>query len=262
MEWNEGFTVGEVGGLAVATATALPPCPFCSGDGRRLLDVSGVSRLYRCRCQKLPDRIVVFNEAMLPARHATCTMESFNVGLARATWGAVRKWIDTFRPAPDQLGLVISGEPGRGKTHLLAAAVRELVFRHGTPTRFVEFSHLIANIREGYDRKVGEAGLLGPLVRVPALAIDELGKGRGSDFETTILDEIISRRYNSAPGPLLATTNFPLKARPRKEGDSLSTGAIPCLAERLGDRVWSRLKESVVFIEAVGDDFRITKGRK
>lgn len=262
MEWNEGFTIVEEGGFAVAKIAGGAPCPFCAGAGRRVLDVDGVPRMYRCRCQKLPDRATLFNEAHIPAKHAGCTMESFKQELARPTFVAVRKWLDAYKPGPDQHGLVLSGEPGRGKTHLLAAVVRELVFRHGTPSRFVEFSHLIANIREGYDRSVGEARLLGPLVRVPVLAIDELGKGRGSDFESNILDEIVSRRYNAHPGPLLATTNFPLKAKPRKEGDSLSTGAMPSLAERLGERVWSRLKESTVFVESVGDDYRITKGRK
>ncbi|MSQ03424.1 MAG: ATP-binding protein [Myxococcales bacterium] len=262
MEWTEGYTVAESGGLAVATANAGAPCPFCEGQGRRSLAVEGVTRVYRCRCQKLPDRCALFAAVQLPARHAACTMETFKAELARPTWVAVRRWLDVFHGRGDQQGLVISGEPGRGKTHLLAAAAREITFRYGVGVRFVEFSHLIASIREGYDRHVGEARLLGPLVHVPCLAIDELGKGRGSDFETTILDEIVSRRYNAHVGPLLATTNFPLRAaRPRRDNDSLSTNALPTLAERLGDRVWSRLQESCVFVDAVGDDYRITRGR-
>ncbi len=274
MEWNEGFDIGEVAGLAVARTAAEGPCPFCHGEGRRAVEVEEktvsrdargkevvstekVRRVYRCRCQRVPDRVALYNAAELPARHAHCTMETFKAELARPTWSAVRKWLDTYQGGPEQLGLVLSGAPGRGKTHLLAAVVRELTFRYGASVRFIEFSHLIASIREGYDHDVGEARLLGPLVRVPVLAIDELGKGRGSDFESTILDEIVSRRYNGHAGPLLATTNFPLVARPKKENDSLSTGAMPSLAERLGERVWSRLKESCLFVEATGEDYRV-----
>lgn len=274
MEWTEGFTIGEEGGIAVARVNAGAPCPYCEGEGRRAVEVdekvvsrdaSGkehttvekVRRVFRCRCQRVPDRVLLYNAAELPARHAHCRMETFKAELARPTWSAVRRWLDQYHGGPDQLGLVISGEPGRGKTHLLAAIVYELVFRYGTSVRFVEFSHLIASIREGYDHDVGEARLLGPLVRVPVLAIDELGKGRGSDFESTILDEIVSRRYNAHAGPLLATTNFPLVGRGKKEGESLSTGAMPSLAERLGERVWSRLKESCLFVEATGEDYRI-----
>ena len=239
-----------------------PACELCGGEGRRAIERDGVRRVGRCVCQRLPDRVALYNAAGVPAKHAACTMESFRVELSRPTFVAVRRWTDAFVPGSQGPGLILAGEPGRGKTHLLAAVVRELVFRHGVAVKFIEFSHLLANIREGYDRKEGEARLLSPLVRAPVLAIDELGKGRGSEFETTVLDEIVSRRYNAQAGPLLATTNFPLRvARARRESDSLSTMVLPTLSERLGERVWSRLKENSALVEAVGDDFRITRGK-
>lgn len=138
--------------------------------------------------------------------------------------------------------------------------LREIVFRHGIAARFVEFTHLLASIREGYDRNESEAKLLGPLVRVPLLVIDELGKGRGTEFERKTLDDIISRRYNSRSGPIIATTNFPPRApKTRQEGDSLATGVVTTLPEVLGERVWSRVVEGHKFVEAVGDDFRAVK---
>ncbi len=250
------------GGFAVAELIPGPPCELCRGEGRRVVERHGIRRVGRCVCQRLPDRVALYNAAGVPAKHANCTLESFRVELARPTWVAVRRWTDSFEPGGGQSGLILAGEPGRGKTHLLAAVVRELVFRYGVAVKFVEFSHLLANIREGYDRKEGEARLLSPLVRAPVLAIDELGKGRGSDFETAVLDEIVSRRYNAQAGPLLATTNFPLRApRARRESDSLSTMVLPTLSERLGERVWSRLKEACHLVEAAGDDYRITKGK-
>lgn len=262
MEWTEGYVVDPVDGLATARCTAEGTCPLCGGAGRRSYEVDGVLRTGRCRCQRVPDRVKLFNGAGIPAKHAGATMESFRAELARPTWAAVRGFIDGYRPGADVQGLVIFGAPGRGKTHLLCAVVRELVFRHGVAARFVEFSHLLASIREGFDHKVSESRLVDPLVRVPVLAVDELGKGRGTDWEQSILDLLVSRRYNAHSGPLLATTNFPPRApRARRDHDSLATGAVTTLPEVLGDRVWSRIAENVKFVEAGGDDYRVSRGR-
>ncbi len=262
MEWTEGWAIEEEGGLSRARVLDSGACPHCNGTGRRAFTLDGVSRVGRCRCQRLPDRAKTYNEAAIPARHAACTMENFRAELARPTWAAVRGWLDGYRPGGDMQGLVIFGPPGRGKTHLMAAVIRELVFRHGVPTRFVEFTHLLAAIREGFEHNHSEARLVAPLVRVPVLAIDELGKGRGTDWEKDVLDQLITRRYNAHPGPILATSNFPPRApRARRDNDSLSTGTVATLPEVLGERVWSRLAESVKFVEAGGDDYRITRGR-
>lgn len=259
---GEDYVVEQVDGWAVARAALPAGCPFCEGTGRKTLEKDGITRVYKCRCQRLPDRIALFNAAKIPARHADCTLGSFKAldGAKNARGGAVG-WLGRFRPGEENTGLVFHGGPGRGKTHLLAALVRALIFDHGVEARFVEFTHLLAEIKEGYDRGAGEAKLLGPLTRVPVLAIDELGKGRKTDFELQIIDEIVTRRYN-ARGTILATTNFPETRKAGEvRGDSLSVAGAETLAERLGDRVYSRLKETTQFIAVVGEDYRFTKGR-
>lgn len=259
MEWNEGFFIEADGHFATARLLPRPPCGFCGETGRRIMEMDGVSRVARCRCQKLPDRIDLFNHVRIPAKYARCTMENFKTELdgTRPGWLYVRGWLDRYKPGKENPSLIIYGKPGRGKTHLLCGALRELVFRHGVACRFVEFTHLLSDLRDAIGRRSTEETTLMPLVRTPVLAIDELGKGRRTDFEMSVIDEIITRRYN-ARATILATTNFPLQ-REGQASSSLATGDAETLAERLGDRVFSRLKETSAFVPAMGEDFRVVR---
>lgn len=257
MAKDEGFVVEGDGLYATARLSPRLPCPFCGGSGRREMEINGAVRVGRCRCQQLPDRIALFNSARIPARHAANSLHSFKpAGGSAVPLTQVRAWLGSFHP--DGPGLVLHGLPGRGKTHLLTAILRELVFHHGQQVRFIEFSHLVSDVREGISRRLPDSEAMGPAVRVPVLAIDELGKGRKTDFEEAIIDEIVSRRYN-ARRMILATTNFPISG-----GGGATNLSIPgqeTLAERLGDRVYSRLREVCRFVEVVGEDHRIVRAR-
>lgn len=264
MGWAEGFEIVAEGEWAIARLLPRDVCPHCGGVGRREVDMNGVRRVGKCRCQRLPDRIALWNAASVPARHAACTMETFReVPGAGNAWRQTRSWLDAFRPREENPGLVLVGEPGRGKTHLLVGTLRELVFRYGVSVRFLEFTHLISRIKEGIGRGDSSATALSPLVHPEVLAVDELGKGLNTAWENTIIDELVSRRYN-ARRVLLGTTNFPLM---RKEGekkrthDTLAAPGVELLSERLGDRVFSRLRETVRFVPVLGEDYRSTGGR-
>ena len=89
----------------------------------------------------------------------------------------------------------------------MIGAIKLLIFNHGLRVRFVEFSRLLSSLRDGYSRGLSDSQMLDELVTIPILAIDELGKGRVSDWELTIIDELISRRYN-AMKPIIGTTNY------------------------------------------------------
>ena len=100
------------------------------------------------------------------------------------------------------------------------------------------------------------------------LAIDELGRGRGSPFEMETLDELIARRYNSGLTTIVAT-NFSLERErspsPGPRGFKAPAQALEeredLLVERIGERIYSRLCEMCDFVSlpARTDDFRRTK---
>jgi DNA replication protein DnaC len=258
---GEGYVVEPGGAHAVARlCDCVPACALCGGSGLRAVEQGGQRRTGRCRCQRLPDRIILFNRAAIPSRHANSRFESFDIKWNPRAVRALhfsRAWAEAFRPTEENRGLVLCGDVGRGKTHLMVAVLRQLVMRHGVEVRFVEFSHLLSELKAGFDEGIGESTTLGPLVSVPVLAIDELGRGRGTDWERTIIDAIVSKRYN-ALRTLLATTNFsPKGAIGQIETNLALPSPVATLGDRLGDRVFSRLKEMCTFMPVEGEDCRI-----
>ena len=76
-------------------------------------------------------------------------------------------------------------------------------------------------------------------------------------IEGTIVDELVSRRYNAA-ATILATTNYePRPATGRAANNfAQASDSAPSLVDRIGDRVYSRLRETCDFVPCVGPDYR------
>lgn len=266
---GDGYGVARAGAYAVAhPCSCLVACPDCRGTGFVATSDQPRAPRRRCRCQGLTSRIAAFNEAHIPARHATSTRSGFKAtGPRTSGFVKVADWLTRFDPTGENRGLVLWGEVGRGKTHLAVAVLRELAFTRGVRVKFVEFSHLLADLRAGFDVGRGMAPLMDPLVKVDVLAIDELGKGLRTDFELNVVDELISRRYN-AMKPILATTNYaprPATGRVTANPAEVALGqvALPSLEDRVGERVFSRLRETADFVELRGDDWRVqNRGRR
>jgi DNA replication protein DnaC len=239
-------------------------CPRCEGLGRVTATVEGVVTLGRCRCQQRVDRCAIFNRAHIPGRYAKTTLVSFASGANRISdmeksraLAEVFTWMNGFDPKGESRGLILHGPVGRGKTHLLVGVLRTLIFSHGVQARFIEFSRLLGMLKEGYSAGRSDSRVLSELAQVPVLGIDELGKGRLTDWELTVIDEVISRRYNGL-GCTLGTTNY-TPAAPSGNGPAnlaRDENKVQTLGDRVDARVYSRLREMCDFAEVGGVDYR------
>lgn len=262
---DKGYLVRPVGEYAVAErCECRVQCARCGGSGRVLAMVDGLQVMGRCACQRLLDRVGLWNSAAVPARHAGSTLESYSAGALRhkdhekfQALTELSRWKESFKGEGGARGLVLYGAVGRGKTHLLVSLLRVLIFDQGVSARFIEFSRLLGILKEAYDKGQSDRSVMNELVSVPLLAIDELGKGRLSDWELTVVDELISRRYN-AMATTLGTTNYPPNAATGEGPPNLAQGVrlTQSLGDRVGDRVYSRLAEMCDFVEVGGLDFR------
>ncbi len=145
--------------------------------------------------------------------------------------GGIRRDLIAPYLAPDFVGsgrnLVLSGKPGRGKTHL-AIAIAVAAIQHGSDARFITAAHLIDDLTAA-----AAAGQLQaraePLVAAKVLVIDELGYLPHAQDAANVLYTVIDARYLRRR-PTVFTTNKPL----RQWGTVLHDND---LAEALLDRI-------------------------
>ncbi len=242
-------------------------CQRCHGTGRLFQEREGALFAELCTCRSRKRRVELYNRANIPRHFCGKGFGSFQT---YDTLGAVLKRVESFAEGYPNFGkgVLLYGTPGTGKTHLLTAALQHLTLDRGVPARYVEFSFLVSEIKEAFMRNVSALVALAPLADVEVLAIDELGKGRSTEFEREVLDELISRRYNANRTTLFAT-NF--NAAPRKSGPTSGGWSNPLqvareglidqhLQERVGDRTFSRLAEMAEAIQVSARDRRLPPG--
>jgi DNA replication protein DnaC len=240
-------------------ATDIGVCELCRGSGLQRNTVQENGRTYDtvlpCVAKKLQQRCEIVNAAQLPAVHVKSTFATYKFASSQQQHARLLMEKLAFQ-WPQNKGVILAGPVGTGKTHLLVAALRHLSLEHSVRVAYVELSLLYAQIRRGFQDGKSGGEIIGPLSQIEVLAIDELGKGRGSAFELETLDELIARRYNAGKVTLFAT-NYSLKAPEEKlqrgivsTADLLDAGKDSrLLCDRVGDRIYSRLIAMCDFVE-------------
>lgn len=269
---DRGYLFAPTGERARAELCACQnACRLCGGSGRIVQSKDGALFASPCRCRAAARRVALYNQAGIPRHFCDKGFDRFRV-YEPDQERALRAVTSFALGYPkERKGLCLWGKPGTGKTHLLCAALQHLTLEKGVPSRFVEISFLFSEIREAFNRNISALVALAPLAEVEVLAIDEIGKGRGTPWEQEVLDELLGRRYNADRTTLFATNcNVSFGAKELKadggfvrlgaHGDDENAPREQDLRVRIGDRSFSRMAEMVQFHHIVARDRRIPVG--
>lgn len=264
---GRGYHIRKKGAFAEGVlCDCVQQCLGCHGKLNHLSDNSAVA----CQTPSPKAIINIINDSELPARYYQADFASFAnlTGNALEQMQVIQRWAKNFER--EKKGLLISGPVGVGKTYLLACIIKELATK-GIRCQFIDFFQLINAVKGAYSDQKSDQSLLTPLINADVLVVDELGKGRNTEFELTILDQLIMGRYNQDK-ILVASTNYSLGDMPlrknmseylgdlddptKKKDQKFSPEQFGYLEERVESRIFSRLRETTQQVTLMGDDFR------
>ncbi|MEM5008352.1 ATP-binding protein [Priestia megaterium] len=157
---------------------------------------------------------------------------------------AAMEYVKTFSElnAETRYNLLIMGNPGAGKTHLVTAISRTLK-EQGFCVAQLTTGRLLSKIKSTYHKGSvrTEEEIFDDLRRFDLLVLDDLGSEARSkeefDWSKNILLEIVNIRLGK---PTIYTSNFNQQHLPTA----------------IGERVYSRLYNNTKFLEIVTEDYR------
>jgi DNA replication protein DnaC len=225
----------------------------CDGSGYTfVVNAEGYRIAQPCVCLELKRRAESYSRARIPGRYSEAHFRKIEIPERCEDMMSARSQASRFAHEYESgmQGLLFYGPTGTGKTLLTCCIMRYLILQRGVTARFVEFGHLLTDLRACFSEPGRTKYVINPLVDVPVLVMDELGKGRGSEWELSVLDDLISKRYNADRTTIL-TTNYPVHRKASYDGEE-------ALSDRVGARIYSRIVEMCQPVRLIGADYRQT----
>ena len=188
----------------------------------------------------------MLDAARIPQRFRGRSFDNFDADTPAKTHAltVARDYAERFADIAEKGGgLIFSGRPGTGKSHLAGAILQSLMT---VDVRYVTCMDLIRAIRETWrkDSEKTESQMLGYFESLDLLVIDEIGMQYGTDGEQTILFDILDRRYREVRPTILLTNQD-------RDG----------FAQFVGERTFDRLKETCRWVPFDWESYRPTARR-
>jgi DNA replication protein DnaC len=190
----------------------------------------------------------IINNSLMDKQFRENTFDNWNYNLGNPKMLTLgKRYIEKFQDLKKQnMGLMIYGNPGNGKTHVVSCIANALIDRM-TPCICVSINSLLDRIKLTYKTygREGESEVINGLNNAELLIIDDLGTEQDTEWSRSMIYNIIDSRYRIKK-PLIITTNVP------KEN----------LEERYYARTYNRIIEICTPVENKWTSIREQKGRE
>lgn len=253
-------TIGEILSEPAQSMTRIAECethgPYES-RGYQIMHITGWSRCPKCAAEKKAreelaeahDRAErerqrherMIQSTAVPRRFIGIAFDGFvaETPEKQRVLAVCRAYSESFdRHAERGTGMVFSGPPGVGKSHLAACILQALLPRH--VGAYVTFRDMIRTFRDTWGRTgTSEREVLAHFGGLPLLVIDEIGTGYGTDAERAHLFDVIDMRYRDRK-PCILLTNLDAKG----------------LEDVMGERTFDRIVETMKWLAFSWASFR------
>lgn len=145
----------------------------------------------------------------------------------------------------DNIGLLLLGEVGTGKTYF-AASIANALLDSGVPVLMTNFAKILNSLSALYSTE--RNAFIDSLNHFHLLIIDDFGMERGTEYALEQVYQVIDGRYRCGR-PLIVTTNLSLAQMKSKRIDMAY------------QRIYSRVLQMCVPITFVGADLRVNASK-
>ncbi len=153
------------------------------------------------------------NHSLMGERFESCTFENFEVdNTNKRFFNIAKRYCDKFDEIKkENIGLLLHGAPGTGKTYLAFCIANNLINKM-TPVIAISSIGLLGRIKETYSRygSEGEVEIINSLKNASLLILDDLGAENNTAWSKEKIYEIIDSRYRDGK-PIIITTNLSLE---------------------------------------------------
>jgi DNA replication protein DnaC len=240
---------------ASPSAFALEDCSQCHGTGWRLFSISGCSRAQRCSCRDVTRLTTLKDFLEIPQRYEHCSLENFtpgNLSQIRAL-NEARKFVERY-PSVSR-GMMITGTPGTGKTHLAAAILRELAFRSREGLLFVDFESALPSRTGFFGAMETRRHFEARLQQISLLVVDNFGSGSLTTNDLRFVQVLLSARLERRR--LTIFTGGPVRCRELFKGSAAPRGSsAQQLLSALHPALLMQLLSSIKLLAVAGEDHR------
>jgi DNA replication protein DnaC len=216
-----------------------PPCPKCQEEE----DAENVLAVQKRKEEEAERRRVQGLVALnIGERNWGCTFENFD-----AYTDELKRHLSIcreFANNPRGRKLVMLGNNGTGKNHLASSILK---MTGGILYTIMEIEILL---HQSYSGDTQEYKVIKELCDVEMLAIDEIGRTKGGDWELNWLSHVIDQRHKNLM-PFVLMSNNHLKENCPEGG-----GCAKCIEGRLGNDILSRIREDGAVLSFTGEDYR------